>query len=93
MHTGLIPLVSYESSVDVSDDYGVIFKENSVEEIKRAIENISRLNPSQLEQMAKNSWKFVRENHTREQFARVYKETIEKIMVEYGVTNDLLTYV
>jgi len=93
MHTGLIPLVSYESSVDVSDDYGVIFKENSVEEIKRAIENISRLNPSQLEQMAKNSWKFVRENHTREQFAQVYKETIEKIMVEYGVTNDLLTYV
>ncbi|MEM1395581.1 MAG: glycosyltransferase family 1 protein, partial [Cyanobacteria bacterium P01_H01_bin.150] len=88
-----IPIVSYESSVDVSEDCGFIFKENSVEEIKRTIENISKLNPSQLEQMAKNSWQFVRENHTRDQFARVYRETIEKIMLEYGIKNDLLTYV
>ena len=32
MHAGLIPVVSYESSVDISHDCGVIFKENSVEE-------------------------------------------------------------
>ena len=93
MHTGLIPIVSYESSVDISDDYGVIFPENSVEEIKQTIENISSLNPSQLEQIAKNSWKYVRENHTREQFARVYREAVEKIMMEHGIKNDLLTYV
>ena len=93
MHTGLIPIVSYESSVDISDDYGVILKENSVEEIKKSIENISQLDPSQLEQMANNSWKFVRENHTREHFAQVYRETIEKIMLQHGIKNELLTYV
>lgn len=93
MHTGLIPIVSYESSVDVSDDYGVILKENSVEEIKKSIENISQLDPLQLEQMAKNSWEFVRENHTREHFVQVYRETIEKIMLQYGIKNESLTYV
>ncbi|MGB3639747.1 MAG: glycosyltransferase [Rivularia sp. (in: cyanobacteria)] len=92
MHTGLIPIVSYESSVDVSDDYGVILKENSIEEIKKSIENISKLDPSQLEQMAKNSWEFVRENHTREHFTQVYRETIEKIMLQHGIKNELLTY-
>jgi glycosyltransferase involved in cell wall biosynthesis len=93
MHTGLIPIVSYESSVDVSDNYGVILKENSVEEIKQTIQNISRLNASQLEQMARNSWEFVRRNHTRENFAQVYQETIEKIMLRYNIKNELLTYV
>ncbi len=93
MHTGLIPIVSYESSVDVSDDYGIILKENSVAEIKQSIQDISRLNPSQLEQMARNSWKFVRKNHTRERFAQVYQETIEKIMLQQGVKQELLTYV
>ncbi len=92
MHTGLIPIVSYESSVDVSDDYGVVLKENSVEEIKQTLDNISELNPSQLEQMAKNSWNFVREHHTREQFAQVYRETMTKIMLQHGIKNELLTY-
>ncbi|MBE9211796.1 glycosyltransferase [Plectonema cf. radiosum LEGE 06105] len=93
MHTGLIPIVSYESSVDVSDDYGVILKENTVEEIKQSIQNISSLNPSQLEQMARKSWEFVRKNHTRDRFAQVYRETIEKIMLQQGIKKDLLTYV
>ncbi|MBV6621571.1 MAG: glycosyltransferase [Rivularia sp. (in: Bacteria)] len=92
MHTGLIPIVSYESSVDIKDEYGVIFKENSVEEIKQTIQNISALDASQLEQMAKNSWNYVRENHTREEFARAYRETIEKIMLEYGIKYESLTY-
>lgn len=93
MHTGLIPIVSYESSVDVSDDYGVILKENTVEEIKQSIQNISKLNPSQLQQMARTSWQFVRTNHTRDRFAQVYRETIEKIMLQQGIKQDLLTYV
>ncbi len=93
MHTGLIPIVSYESSVDVSDDYGVILKESSVEEIKQSIDNISELDSSQLEEMAKNSWKFVRENHTRENFTKVYKQTIEKIIMQYSKNQKLLTYV
>ncbi|MBF2018333.1 MAG: glycosyltransferase [Rivularia sp. T60_A2020_040] len=93
MHTGLIPIVSYESSVDVSDDYGVILKENTVAQIKQSIQNISKLNPSQLQQMARKSWEFVRKNHTRERFAQVYRETIEKIMLQQGIKQDLLTYV
>lgn len=93
MHTGLIPIVSYESSVDISDDYGVILKENTVEEIKQSIQNISSLNPSQLEQMARKSWEFVRQNHTRERFAQVYRQTIEKIILQQDLKKDLLTYV
>ncbi len=93
MHTGLIPIVSYESSVDVTDDYGVIFKDNSIEEIKQTIHNISELSASELEQMARKSWQFVRENHTREKFAQVYKQTIEQIMLQYNSKKDVLTHV
>ncbi|MEO1374204.1 MAG: glycosyltransferase [Cyanobacteria bacterium J06635_10] len=93
MHAGLIPVVSYESSVDVRDDCGVIFKENSIEEIKRTIQNISQRSASELKQMTRNSWEFVREHHTREKFAQVYRETIEKIMSQQAIEKELLTYV
>lgn len=84
MHAGLIPLVSYEASVDVSDDYGVIFKECSIEEIKSSIQMISSLPAQKLKQMARNSWEFARANHTRERFAQVYKNTIDTIQKSHS---------
>jgi glycosyltransferase involved in cell wall biosynthesis len=42
LHAGLIPIVSYESGVDV-DDFGVILNNCSIEEIQRSIKRVSRL--------------------------------------------------
>lgn len=43
MHAGLIPIVSYEASVEVQEDYGVIFKDSLLEEIKPEVQIISLL--------------------------------------------------
>ena len=84
MHAGLIPIVTYEASVDVSDDYGVVLKEASVQAIKQEIQQISSLPPAELKAMARRSWEFVRTNHTREKFSQEYRRVITKILKTYG---------
>lgn len=79
LHAGLIPIVSYESSVDVND-FGVILKDCSNGEIKTAIQNVSNRSVEELKRMARKSWEYVRANHTRERFAEVYAKTILNIM-------------
>lgn len=79
MHAGLIPLVSYESSVDV-DDFGVMFKDNSVNTIKNTVQMISNLPFSQLRQMARKAWEFARANHTREAFSEEYQKLVLSVL-------------
>jgi glycosyltransferase involved in cell wall biosynthesis len=80
MHGGLIPIVSYESGVDVEDSYGIILKNSSIEEIKSSIRKISKLPSDQLQCMARRSWEFARNNHTRDRFAEEYRKAIEEII-------------
>jgi len=89
MHAGLIPIVTYEASVDVSDDYGVVLKEASVAEIKKEIQKISSLPPVDLKAMARRSWEFVRANHTRENFSQKYRSVITEIIDTFGKTKHL----
>jgi glycosyltransferase involved in cell wall biosynthesis len=83
MHAGLIPIVSYESSVDVSDDYGIILEDSSIEAIKAAVRSVTEFSAQDLKQMAHNAWVFARANHTRENFAKVYRETAELILAKH----------
>ena len=75
MHAGLIPLVSYESSVDV-EDFGVVFKDISIETMKHAVQMVSELPVERLQQMAHHAWEFARARHTRDRFAEEYKRVI-----------------
>ena len=79
MHAGLIPIVSYESSVDVYD-FGVILNDCSVDEIKRSIQNISRLSSEELRTMSRKAWEYARATHTRERFAEEYRKAVDKII-------------
>lgn len=83
MHAGLIPLVSYESSVDV-EDFGVLFKDNSIHTIQNAVRTVSDLPSDQLRQMARKAWEFARANHTKEKFAEEYKRVVLDIVKECG---------
>ena len=87
MHAGLIPIVSYESSVDVSNDFGVILRDCSIDTIKTTLQMISTLSPEKLKQMSRKAWEFVRTNHTREKFAEEYKKVITKIIEMHQDTN------
>jgi glycosyltransferase involved in cell wall biosynthesis len=78
MHAGLIPIVSYESSVDV-DDFGVTLKDNSITTIINTVQMVSDLSGGQLQGMARKAWEFARANHTREKFAEEYKRIILNI--------------
>jgi glycosyltransferase involved in cell wall biosynthesis len=84
MHAGLIPIVSYEASVDVHDDFGVTLKECSIEEIKKTLRRISSLSGQELKGMARKSWEFARANHTKEKFAQEYRNVVENIIASYG---------
>ena len=41
LHAGLIPIVSRDTSVDVNDDYGMVFEYSTIEEIKESVQNLS----------------------------------------------------
>jgi glycosyltransferase involved in cell wall biosynthesis len=86
MHGGLIPIVSHEASVNVDEGYGVMLRESSVAEITSAVRRVSSLSPSRLEEMARRSWEFVRASHTRENFAKKYREVMVKITANGGTS-------
>jgi glycosyltransferase involved in cell wall biosynthesis len=87
MHAGLVPIVSYESSVDV-EDFGVILKDSSIEEIKASIQMISSLPAEKLKSMSRKACEFVRANHTRERFAEEFRKTIEQIIEYHHLPDD-----
>ncbi len=93
MHAGLIPIVSYEASVDVNADCGIVLENCSLEEIKNKIRTLAAFPTPKLQEMAKNSRDFVREKHTQENFARVYQKTIKEIIKDRAPKQQLASYV
>ncbi|WP_319405989.1 glycosyltransferase [uncultured Desulfosarcina sp.] len=79
LHTGLIPVVSYESSID-ADDFGFVLRECSLSTIKNTIRHISLLPANQLEDRCRQSWEYARRHHTRENFTSTYRRVITEIM-------------
>jgi glycosyltransferase involved in cell wall biosynthesis len=86
MHAGLIPIVSYESSVDV-DNFGIILKENSIAEIKNSVEKVTKTPVQKLKQKSRMTWEYARKHHTRDQFASVYRDFVKKIL-KYSSKNN-----
>jgi len=80
LHAGLIPIISYESGVDVDDSFGVILKDCSVDEIKNTIKKVSDLPNNTLKSMARQAWEYARANHTREKFEEEFKKVILQII-------------
>jgi glycosyltransferase involved in cell wall biosynthesis len=87
MHTGLIPIVSYESGVDVND-FGLVLNDCSIKEIMKSIRMISDLPSSRLGEMSRKAWEYARTHHTREIFKRKYRTIIETIMADQGDEKD-----
>lgn len=75
MHGGLIPIISYQSGIDVQD-FGIILKENTIEEIKNTVQFLSNLPPQELKTRAYNTWQFARNNNSQEKFAEAYRHFV-----------------
>lgn len=79
MHWGLIPVISYESGVDV-DDHGFLFDSCSVEDIKKKLQEVAALSTDELRDRAHKTWTYARTHHTRDNFGKVYRETVDRIL-------------
>ena len=85
MHAGIIPLVSYESSVDV-EDFGFTLKNCSVPEIEDTIRKLSDLPSEDLRRMSRAAWEHARANHTRERFGTEYRKILKRIVSERWIS-------
>ena len=79
MQAGLIPIISYETGVDVGD-FGITLKNCSVEEIKTSLLEIANLSNAELKSRSHQAWEFARQTFTRENFTVKYKEVISQIL-------------
>ena len=83
LHAGLIPIISYESGVDVGQDIGISLQTCSVPEIKEAICSIANLSAQELKHRSRKAWEFARANHTMENFQKQYGIMVEKILADF----------
>ncbi|HFC54112.1 MAG TPA: glycosyltransferase family 1 protein [Gammaproteobacteria bacterium] len=79
MQAGLIPILSYESGVDV-EDFGIILENCSVETITSTITMVAKLPTRELAQRAKKTWQHARKYHTGEKLEEQYREIIGEII-------------
>lgn len=78
MHAGLIPVLSYQCGLDV-DDFGFVLRDCTIQNIKEMVRRVAVLSTCEIEGRARAAWEYVRANHTRERFARRYREVVEEI--------------
>ncbi len=79
IHAGLIPVISYQTGVDVND-FGIILNECSIDQIKSDVLELSSKPAGVLKEMAMKSWRVARESYSRDHYKKSYKEIIGKIM-------------
>ena len=79
LHGGLIPIVSKESGVNV-EDFGFLLKNVTTDEIKENIVTCANLSTEDLRNRSIKAWEFAQNNHTRVEFAKVYRQIIAKLL-------------
>jgi glycosyltransferase involved in cell wall biosynthesis len=79
MHSGLAPIVTRETSVDLHD-FGFRIKDASVDEIRNTICEVASLSAGELEERSRKAWEYATTTHTRESFAREYKRVLTEIL-------------
>lgn len=80
MQGGLIPVASYESSVDIADN-GITLRQSSLAEMKEAVVRLSGLPGAELEAMARETWQFASGTHSKDSFAEKYRDFVLDVLV------------
>ena len=82
MGAGLIPIVNYESSVDV-DDFGLLLKSASIDDIREGVRTVANMPAVELKRRAMRAWEKVRSTYTREKFADSYMALMKTILTKH----------
>ena len=82
MHAGIVPVLTREASVDLSDSTGITLAPDqvSVEGIRDAAQRLSERPAEQLSEMARASWQWSRDHHSREHFERHYRAFVSELL-------------
>lgn len=83
LHLGLIPVLSYESGVDVHD-FGFQLKSCALADIEQTVRHVAALPSAELEARSRGAWEHARSCHTRERFVHEYDRIIAKVLVHHG---------
>ena len=78
LHAGLIPVISYESGVDLPD-FGIVLSDSGISEISQAIGEISAMPDADLWIQSKKAWEYARKNHTKESFKNDYDNFVKNL--------------
>ena len=81
MHAGMVPVLSYEASVDIGDS-GILLSDNTINEIKAAVAGLSSKPVTELERLARAAWTTARDNHTRDIFASEYEKFVLQVLLK-----------
>jgi glycosyltransferase involved in cell wall biosynthesis len=81
MHAGFIPIVSFETGVEVGE-FGTILPQNTVEEIQRAVHTLAKLPAQTLRDKSIATWEYARRRHTREKFGAEFRNVINAIDIK-----------
>jgi glycosyltransferase involved in cell wall biosynthesis len=83
MAAGVIPLVTYEASIDV-ENFGVLLEDASSETIVHHVRAIASMSEGELRRRAQKAWEYAHKNNTPEQFERSYRATVEMLLAKHG---------
>ena len=79
MQAGLFPIVTPNTGIDESAP-SIVVKDLSIENIKKVVEDFSNLPPEQVGKLARGSWAFAREHHTKEAFTKAYEDFLDNVV-------------
>jgi len=80
MHAGLIPIISYECGVDIAEGAGVVFRDSTIDRIKEEVQKLAEQSTKELQHMARENWEYARAHYTRDQYAKIYREIVKKLL-------------
>ncbi len=75
MHAGLIPVISSRSGVN-TEDFGIVIKDSTLEEVGKNVLKISNMPNTELSQRSKKAWEYARAHHTRERFKEEFNKFV-----------------
>jgi len=78
MHSGLIPLVTREAGID-TDDFGVTFADDSIEEIEKTVLDVSQRPPEWHRERGAKTARIAAELYGEEAFTRRWRSIITEI--------------
>ncbi|MEO1087846.1 MAG: glycosyltransferase, partial [Acidobacteriota bacterium] len=80
MHAGAIPILSRETGVPLTPERGVLLEDCEIETLQKVMRDVAARSPEELQSLSDAARTYAREHHTRDRFARVYRESIEQIL-------------